>query len=432
MKKFIGIVIALVIVDLGATYYVGGMAEQKFIEMEKLLDKNKMISSETITYKRGFFKSSAETQFKFKYAGGEKVAKVEHIILHGPIVIDIHGDNKINFKLAVIKSYPLELSPSIKMPYRGNTSISYNGDITSQYEGDAFEIVKANQYKIMGSGWTSIAYLTKKNTTMNGFINVPSVSVLINGVMVDIKKIELKFDQNLSKIGQWLGSHSLGFDSIEQKEMNVKVQNLKFSDNSNLTGELMNFLWKIDLEKVAFQQQNYGPLHLPIDISNIDPIVFNMMEQRGSEASDKIKQQILSKKPTITIDEASLTLPEGDVKLMLKLQAGGPEITLPIDNAKVVKTINGEVEATLPKEILRKVLSTGLRNELVNDLNYQQMPPDQKGVYLNQQLDAKIQKLITDGLMVDKDTVYDIKITVVNGEYDQGKVPTENPALQVK
>src|SRR4051812_47199309 len=108
MKKFFTAVLVVIIIlagaELGAAYYVGGMAAQNFEHLVAIANEGLGIQVKTISYQRGWLRSNAVTETTF--AGDTApVMVVNHEILHGPIVFISDTPLKpLRFKLAVVNS----------------------------------------------------------------------------------------------------------------------------------------------------------------------------------------------------------------------------------------------------------------------------------------------------------------------------------------
>lgn len=102
MKKLMVIIVVLIMVELGSTYYISRTSENHFKEIQAILNENPFITSEVISYQSGFFKSQAETRLKFKFNPNHEGIRVKHTIFHGPIILGVGFP--IHFQYFMIKS----------------------------------------------------------------------------------------------------------------------------------------------------------------------------------------------------------------------------------------------------------------------------------------------------------------------------------------
>jgi uncharacterized protein YdgA (DUF945 family) len=146
-----------------------------------------------------------------------------------------------------------------------------------------------------------------------------------------------------------------------------------------------------------------------------------MLSQQGkvsdSEKLDEAYKAILLQKPTFSVENSHLTLPQGDIDLDLMLSVGGPNITLPLNSKILLNTVDGELKVLVPKEILRQGLSIGIKQQVEKDPEYQKLDDVKKNQYLESQIDLKIKKIRDDQVLTDKDQEYEIKVNIEKGKW---------------
>jgi uncharacterized protein YdgA (DUF945 family) len=426
MKKVIslviGILVALVVIDMGAAYYVGIKAKHKFVELVTFLNnKGSFATYEITSYHKGILKSEVITHVKFKYNNDpKKFIIVKHTILHGPIIIGGSSRKPIDFQLAVINSQPMEMAADYKVPFSTQTIFKFNGDTLTNSNGTID--IRDPAFQIQSSGWNTHTQISHHWTKVKGDFRVPEVTIQIMGLPIVIKDIQFIFDQYRSPAGDWLGDLSFSVGNALQKEQNIELNDLKVFENATLENQLIHANWGADFNRLLVATALYGPLHLQVQIVNIDPEAFKVMANQSGSSTDNNQQseslrKLLSKRPKITIKPSQITLPQGDFKIDAELAIGSPDITAPIDNDKIASTADGYLHAIVPKEILRQGLLTGITREMTKDPEYQKLSAENKKKSLDQQLELKIQKLIKIGLMVEKEKEYEIKVSIEKGKW---------------
>lgn len=434
MKKVIflviGILLALVVVEMGAAYYVGNKAKHKFIELVTFLNnKGNFATYEITSYHKGILKSEVITHVKFKYSNDpNKFIIVKHTILHGPIIIGGSSRKPIDFQLAVINSQPMDMTADYNVPFSTQTIFKFNGDTATNSNGTID--IRDPGFQIRSSGWNTQSEISKNWSKIKGDFIVPEVTIQIMGMPIVIKDIKFIFDQYRSPTGDWLGDMSFSIGNALQKEQGIELTDLKVFENAILENQLINANWGVDFNKLLMTAVLYGPLHLQVQIINIDPEAFkSMANQSGNDKDQQTEnlRKLLSKRPKMTIKPSQITLPQGDLKIDAELSIGGPDITPPIDNDKIASTADGYLHAIVPKEILRQGLLTGITREMAKDPEYQKLSVEDKKKSLDQQLNLKIQKLIKIGIMVEKEKEYEIKVSIVKGKWMVNGKEIEKP-----
>jgi len=429
MKKVIflvfSLIVLLIVADLGASYYVGLRAKQRFEQLVTFLNNNHLMTYEIISYHQGLLKSEAITQVKFKYIkDSNKYLKVKHTLLHGPIIIGGSVEKPVDFQLAVVNSQPIDLSPQVNVPFTTQTIFKFNQETETKTIGTAVTVLDP-LFQISSPGWSSNTQINKHWQAMKGNIIIPEMTIQVMALPIVIKDIQLLFDQNRSDYGNWLGEVSLNVGNALQQEQGIEIANLKFKENVLLEpkSQVMAITWNVDFNKVAIAKITYGPLHFALQLENIDPEALKLLSDFQNNISiDRQKQEefvkkVLSKKPKLTITPSEILLPEGKMQIETTLTIGDANIGVPLEKENLMKTLDGNLHAIVPKEILRQGLLLGMTQEMQKDPDFQKMTEDQKKQALDQQLTVKIQKLVQDGVLTEKGTDYEIKISVVKGKW---------------
>lgn len=439
MKKLILWIIVLGAVDLGTRYVVSGKVKTEFESAENVVNDNQFLSSKIISYNRGLFKSNAITEIRFKFLDPSPTILIQHTILQGPIIIDPEGKKPIDFKLAVVHSRPVNDSNTANVENPPTTltttTFGFTGDKTLVSEGSGFTI-KGNAVEIEAKGWSGQANISKKGTELSGSIEFPNLILQSSGANLELQAATLQFDQHRTEQGIWIGKTNLSFGTVLQKELNVAATKLTFSENSQLHDQVIDIAWTGGFEKADFSNGSYGPLRVQTEIKNIDPEALKRFGSIKADATDEERQDIMKrfllKKPELIIKNSELTLPEGKMELNADFTVGGSEITTPLDKAEIEKTIMGKVVAVIPKVIAKRILAINIAAELSNNEDFKAMTSEQKLSAINEKVEAKVQELIQQGLLTDKEPNYEIKGTVTQGQLNVVTPPpssTSTPAV---
>jgi uncharacterized protein YdgA (DUF945 family) len=429
MKKIASLILSLIVLvvvaDLGAAYFIGAKAKQKFEELIAFANENHVLLYEVASYQQGIIKSDAVIHIKPRFSNDtNKFLVVKQTIHHGPIILGASKEKFIDFQLAAVTTQPLELPPQIQAPFTTYIVFRFDGDIEAQTIGTAF-IFKDPVSYISGPGWSSKIHITKNGTTRKGDFIIPELTVQIMGAPIIVKDIKLMIDQNRSSFDNWLGNISFGIGNISQKEQRAELANLNFEEKLIQTDQTIEITWSLDFSKLSAAALSYGPLQFKMQFANIDPEglkLLTVLHGAGKIEVDKNKQEeifqkILLRRPKFTVLPSHLTLPQGDIKIDAELAVGGPGIKLPLDQGVIANTADGYFHAVVPKDILRQGLLMGISQELAKDPEFDKKTVDQKKQALDQQLDLKIQRLIQDGIMKESEKEYELKISIAKGKW---------------
>lgn len=444
MKKLtssiIGVVVALVILDGGASYYIGIKGKARFEELVAFANEIHGPFYQILSYQKGIFKSEVITTTTINVLNAPTL-KVKHTIYHGPIIFGASKKRPLDMQLAVIRSEPVEMSPTLNIPFTTYSVFKFNGVTKTETTGTAFEIKRPN-YQISSPGWTTQAKISKDLRQVEGDFILPEITVLAMGMPVVFKDIRILTKQNRESFDLWLGDFKFSMGDAIQKDQKIEISQLKLEMGAQPSNQVVNFTWGLDFTKVSMAALAYGPLHFKMEIANIDPEGLKLLSSNEKNVSVKSDpqvatqekarvenalQKILLKQPKVTILPGQITIPQGDIKVDAQLTVGGPDIILPIDKDNVLKTVDGYFHAVAPKDILRQGLIAGVMQEMQKDPNFLKMTPEQKQQLMNQQLDLKIQKLKADGIVTEKENEFDIKISITKGKWVVNGKVVEHP-----
>lgn len=440
LKVVVGIIIVLVVADLGATYFMGIRAKKQFYQLMAFLNSGRVASYEITQYDQGLMKSEAITKIRLRDVNNaNKFITIKHTIYHGPFIIGKNKEKPLQVQLAVMQSQPTDMSPFYQVPFISDTIFKWNGDLEQTGFAEMIDI-RDSGLQIIGKGLKSQMVVSENWSILKGNISLPDLIVQFMMVPVSIRDVEINFDQKLSKQGIWLGDVSFGFRDAQQKEQNVEISDFKLDENTVEKNALLDVIWSLDFSKIIAAADEYGPLHFQVEVSNLDPEGLkslaninppsstatphgmgperSLKDGNASSSKEEIAyQKILEKRPKMSILPSTLKLPQGDIKIDAELSIGGPGISLPIDKSKVWETADGYFHAIIPKEILRTGIIMMMAKDLQADPNYQKLAEDKKKEYMDAQINLKIQKLMKDGLLTEQGSNYETKISIAKGKW---------------
>ncbi len=407
--------------ELGITYYVSGSIEQRFREIEALLNENQLVASEVVSFKRGFFHSEMVTSVRFKNLPLEKPFQIKHTIFNGPIILQATEAKPIQFKLAVIRSEPIETTTTHKISFLAITNLLYSGAIESQTAGSAYN-VQNGQFQVSGQSWSSEYSIASDKKSWKGNVIFPQINLQSMSMNLALEELQVIFDQSRSPFGNWLGTVSLTLKNGKEPKENFQLNQLKLVEDSVFREQVIDVFWDLELGKMVLMNENYGPFSVKMQVINLDPAGLMLLSNNNGngytqEGFEKLLQEFLTKNPKMMIEPSQINLPQGSIQLDAELGIGGPDMTFPLNLEQFEKSINGYFHLLIPKELFIEGLTTLFSPGINNDPKNAKLEEAQKKTLLDQQVTQKINKLKQDGILIEKDKDYDFKISIMSGKW---------------
>ncbi|QLZ69755.1 hypothetical protein FOLKNPGA_02553 [Legionella sp. PC1000] len=415
MKKWIGIIIALVVLILVAYFAIGFSIENTLSKNINSIPKTSSFSVHLDKYHRGWFSSQANLRFKMhipaqNITDKNGITKTEPpadfdvdipiYIKHGPFIATDHG---IRFGIGLVTTQP-ETHYEAFINYLNKTIFRYTlpsfaieGTI-GQNEGD---------FKLNWQGLSSLLCVSSNLDYIDGNLRLLGVkgaannpSNAKNNLVFDIGEIAYDYKFKRHQDWLWLGHARFDIPSVAVNlggQKAFELAGFDLSAGSNVHDGVMNIDFKLSLQKLFTNNQNYGPGTFHLSFRNLDPEVAAKINQQQSNMIQNNSDpnqvtlafvtelpKLLAKGAVLELSEMALNVPEGKItgnfKMSLPKNEGG-------DLSQMMQKMNGEGHFKAPITTVKALVTASLKNNLANQT---QATPDAPGTLPNATSPAQI------------------------------------------
>jgi len=478
MKRVIGIVVILLVIaiaEIGGSYYVGGLAEQKYRHLITLMNDTPGVQAEVVSYERSWFKSQAVV----KIHSFEGTQLLPSTILHGPVIIDPSLTVPVQFQLAVLKTVITPHSPLLfGMPGPINLIMpfSFFGEIHFQLLQKPVDY-QGNKIYISSQGLEGGGRISKNFDTYLVETYYPNVIVRENkekvGPQVEFQgfKTDFKF-QHLSDTEKRLEAHYELDKILGEQGLPGSLEALMMNHVLNIHPTMLDGEFEMGLKSIAFLTNQLGPGHIKIKFNNIDKAAAISLFKNGLMIQNKSNPpsaatgpstgttgpspstpptapstdattppdlgkknliDLLSKRPHFTLEDFNVTLPEGTITAKGDIAIGGPEFNNVPDPDKIsdilLQTLEGNFDAVMPKTLLRAMVKNRVAGDLSRDPQFQTFDLTQREIAIETQVNQFMAVLSKNGILNEKDTEnYEIKLSFSKGHWMVEGKPVELPS----
>jgi uncharacterized protein YdgA (DUF945 family) len=479
---------------LSAAYYVTGVrAEKEFNNFLKTANTlpNLKISAEN--YQRGWLKSTVHLHIilnrppqTYTQDGTPQTLPAQNVsfsfdmdVYHGPVIF---ADGRVTFGLGLAQAtVPLpdqilsqfnELfsSSSIKPTFNISLLLRYAGMLKINLNIPSFVLMsKDNQAQIDWKGLSGQWNASRKLAHIKGNVAFLGLTFKAGTSSGSIGPVELKYNVENSENGLVAGDASIGLQSFQFGASGLSAIGVEgfqaVSDSDIKTKDnvpLINSSLKADVRKVTYQGFDYGPGVLDVNVSNLDAEALDQIQQKLQAASNEnltdSQQQIflltllpevsrlLQRGVEIHVKQFQLSIPQGLIlataKVKLPLQQNANQNPL-----QLIQQINAYVTAEVPAFWLSDRLKNFLQFKIEQRqlMEQQRVEKDASGdnilpmkllssqeinALAKQQAVEQLQILVQNGVLLQKDNVYRIKVAFRAGTFYINGKPFNNKQIE--
>jgi uncharacterized protein YdgA (DUF945 family) len=394
MKKFIILLVILVICVLAAPGIIGFQAETRYQELLSEMEKGGFEIAKS-DYQRGWFDSSAETELRISTASATGPAQggmpeefrftLRSEIIHGPLSPD-GGFGVAQIRTHVISEgetlFPQQtdglLKTNIDLDGNGITVVDVPSLETGQAEGET---------GVRFDGITGTVTFNAQFSEFDMDLGMPGL--VINGKdgeLFEIDSIALISESKKGIAGLMLGEAAFTIARIKfadpAENMAVDIDGIKITAETRAEGDKLLFSAIYALQAVKVKEELYGPAEIQISARNLAADTVAKMKQEIEEInSQKLPEaqrgmavlsvlmgtgsDLLKSDPLLAIDRLQVETPEGSIQGEFSVQSRGLTIE-EISNAPVALN-KLEVEASLrmPETLFVALFENQSRSEIM-------------------------------------------------------------------
>ncbi len=436
MKKIAILFSILVVLLFVAPGLIGFMAQNQYQEIIIGLQQAGVDVNRT-DYKRGWFGSQAETEFKLNLPrdlGVDSFTFSMHSdIVHGPLSPD--G----GLALASIGTY-FKINGNPMFPEEDNkvlnTRIGLGGSGKTLIDFPALKLSgKPGEPEIQFSGADGELLFDTSFTDFGIKLNVPAFWVGGGeGQSLKITGVAIGSESNSDHSVLRLGNGKLAVKKIDfanpKSGVNIAIDDIDLFGDTKAEGENITFVGNYSLNSIVVNGVNYGPAQIGLDFGNIHAaaasrlkseiqeirrVNLNPQEQRMAIISllVEVAPDLLKANPKLDVRRFYVRTPDGDVNGNLSIATDGM-VVKDIGNIQaVLNKLKADASFRLPEELLRKMLGRQasqsirqhfeMRKQMGEEID---MPTDEEITALGQDM---VQKRLEDLLQQD--------VLIRDGEY---------------
>lgn len=387
MKKIAILFSILVVLLLASPGIIGFKAQSHY---QEIISSMQLAGLEVTRsdYRRGWFGSQAETEFKLDLPQDMGVdgftLSMHSEVVHGPLSID--G----GLALATIGTY-FKVNGRALFPEEGNkvlhSRIGLDGNGTTRIEIPALKLAgEPGKPEIRFSGAEGKLLFDTGFTQLDIDLNIPAFWLGGGeGQSLKIEGVTLESKSKTGLSGLRFGSGRLGIKQIDFVDpkggMTIKVDSIDMFGDTREEGGNLVFSATYALKTVVVNEKNYGPAELQLDVGNISAAVAAKLQQgiREIRRQNLPQQQqgmamlsmlvgagpdLLRANPKIAIKRLFVKTPQGDIEGALSLAADGLQWGEIGNIQALLQKLDADASIRLPEQMLRSVLEIQAKQKI--------------------------------------------------------------------
>lgn len=431
MRKFIPVIVLILLVvaiELGSTYYVGTLAEERFRHTISLMNEMPGTKAEVVSYQRGFFNSQA----KIVIAIFNQPFVILSTVYHGPIIFKKSEKFPLQFHLAYV-SNELE-TPQVKVPINWAMVFPFMGGAEMRSTSPQY-VSEQNNLIIKSTGWNAVGKISKDWDDYTLDAKSPDFSMAYKGDMegpfLNVQGIQVHSDYKKSENSKTTQFNYV-FDKIILSKQDVEINKLELQNEFVTNTDTINSLLKISLEGLILSKnQTLGTQKIEVKIDNIDlnamtTLLKTTQKRLTNEELRAVFNLLLQKRSKFSIVNSHVHLPNGSIILDAQMEVGGQTLPDPMNIDEVIKTIDGKLFARITKTLFQDLIAQMAAQELMKDPQFVALSNEEKQAKLQQEIDRFISVLAESQLLKDLGQEYEITATFAKGQWLMNGKPKES------
>lgn len=489
MRKWVSIALAVVVLGLlSVSYYIAGERAEKefnsFLESINKTTPNIQVSADH--YHRGWLKSTVHLRviaqtpppvLPTDLPAQTATFSFNADIYHGPIIISSH---KIAFGLGYVHAkvpLPDEVlhqfndlftDKSTQPEFIFSLLLKYQGRLNVDFHVPAFQLImKDHVTQLDWKGLTSYWKISDHFSHMQGDFTFKGATYKDPHAHGTIEAAHIQYDIKNAKNILMAGTASVQLNDFQWLLDNHVLWAIGGFDGSSKShvnnGEIDSSL-KIDVNKVIYHDIPYGPGIINVTLKHIDAAIANQIQQQLQAASsDNLtppQQQVLifgllSELPQLLshglefdVKQLQLSIPQGLIfaraKVELPAQQGTPTNPLTLINQLTVKAhaevpvawltemVNEYLRVKIQQHqaLLQQLAATPDQNTTDKPLEYKALTTQEIDTMAREQTAAELGTWVQNGLLIQKENSYNIKVFFHNGSLMVNNKPFNSNMLQ--
>ena len=473
-KAGIGLAVAAVAVvgALGTSYYMGSRVQHGFEEFASTLQQgNKHLRVKIISYERGLFSSTAQTEWTLASRSAQWSFKANHRISHGPLPRGHAAEIDTDFLLNDDADPGLKTALAGKAPLSAHTVVNWNQSADGTLNSPAFTAQLKNATYDWG-GMTAALSMGAHSTAIKGkaeFAGLGFTDPQQKGLQIKGGTMEMDLQQAKGHdflVGPFkvaLASMTmkgpLGGASAGDEEENdgdeadgadsaqapapaaeietVALEGLSFDTNTVLAGDVVNLDMKTSIKTIDIPKYKVSDVALDFAMLNFDAAWLGQVQQLSRQGEGDLKElraqlmqglpQLLGRKPEFQIKRIAMRTEEGVSEVSGSLAYDG-DASKPLNPAQDIKA---SLSLNLPKPVLQTLFSSRVRHKYQDTMEQLEQEVDEQRLSeaVQENVKERLDALLEAGLLQEKDNAYTASFSYAAGEMQANGKPLERDGL---
>lgn len=359
---------------LGASYYLGGHIQQTLEHTAQTWSTEDGFAIRILQYERGIVRSQATSLWSLTNGEDTYDVTVTHDILHGPWALGQAARINTRFHLAKDSEPGLLQALDHRAPLEWLSTTRWDGSTThtlhSPHFSTRFEDGSALTWGGLEAAWT----LSAEHNAAKGWIRMPLLRLQADEQpLLTVEDSRLEFDSRIpANHGFWDGPIQLQLGRLMVHEPESgnqwQLQKLQLHGNTLVQEPLAHLQLDTHLAQLDMGTYRLNNVALTSQWRNIDTDWLDAFMAWGQSDDEDEEQAIalwrslpllLSGKPELAINQASMDTPDGLAQLSARLTYIGtnPEAFDPASD------LEGSAQAQIPKSVLINLLDAKVRSD---------------------------------------------------------------------
>jgi len=457
MRAFVIIVIVIVIALLVPPYWFGKKAESEYKNLAENVSSYENMEIASISYKRGWFQSSAEITYSIKDIEEGSVNITEKdTIYHGPIPLGLLTSGKAVLKpvLAVIDT-KAQVKTESKEEYAEiinslpdmnfTTTLSITGSGTTELSIPQIDHNLENGKMLKWSGLDGFTSFTPDLTSVSTVAN--SGAFNLEDETFRLQLTGINFESNLNypatNYKNPLGNINIKIEQFSSEgkdgdQLNkVTLTNTEITASTDLKDNLLNHTHSLGFETLTVGGNDYGPGIYELQIRNIDKTAFEDMQlaieqSENSEGTTdldllypeliKLLPVLFKSSPQIELTKLLIKTGEGEISGHAIISVNGKDLDNPelaTNPIFLLAALSAEMNLSVSKPLMDNLIKDYKIEEITDDMNKkgENLPSEKELQELgHQQAQSDIKNMLEQNVLILKDGKYEIKASYGLGQ----------------
>lgn len=483
----LAVVIGAAAAYTGTSWWAGKQAETTLAKQHQLIADLPYFVVKSRVYERGVFSSTERTtiavapnllapyqMLKLEEMGGAKLELTyTQTIKHGPLPLLMSGDfSPLKAAVTTDIAFSADTQALLKKVFGDQRPLQIENRIKFNDDGVFAIKVPSFTYEETLAKVKSVWQGLDATISYGGDFNKIDIVAVAPGLhfeagpkgTLDIKDLRFESHNTRGQAGLMLGEGKLSLASATFKQtegeqpVDVKLAGLSYQVKTVAEGEFINSSGDVVVSSLALNNKTYGPAKLSVSANHLHgptlaklSLAANKIQREVKDPGEQATQMLalfrkdglplLKNNPELSLNELSVKLPEGEVKLKANVALKGFEEKDLDSPLLLLEKLQANADLQVPKQVIETVALWQARGAIAIDTEEGEQPETEELDNLARNLmESQIRKLLdqklirADGDLLSSSAVWKNGRLEVNGTHIplpwQLAIPPADAALE--